>query len=65
MAKSLEQLEKDVSATVKLVLSEMEQLAAMPPELAQERLVLVRRVVLRKIWTLHKETVAHGNAASV
>ena len=64
MAKTFGQLEKECNALIKLVLSQMEELAAMPPEQASapyefnER----RRVVVRKIWTIFKESVQYDPA---
>jgi len=63
MAKTFEQLEKECNSTVKLVLIEMETLAAMPPEVAsdpyefQER----RQRVVRRIWSLFKECMTYAN----
>lgn len=58
--KSRDQLEKDVNATIKFVLSEMETLASLPPEVAGHPYTFGerRRQVVRKIWGLYKETMA-------
>jgi hypothetical protein len=59
MARTPEQLEREANAVIKLVLSEMELLAAMDPDEAcdpytyNER----RRRVVRKIWSLFKEAM--------
>jgi hypothetical protein len=60
MPKTIEQLERDVSATIKLILTEMEQLAGLPPAIAAEPYALQdrRKRVVRKIWSLYKDTLA-------
>jgi hypothetical protein len=66
VAKTREQLEKECAATIKLILSEMETLASMPPAAAgepdgfDER----RRRVVRKVWHLFKECLTYGAEAS-
>lgn len=61
MSKTFQQLEKDANSTIKLVLSEMEALAGMPPEQAGEPYSFDerRRRVVRKIWQLFKEAVVY------
>lgn len=61
MPKTFQQLEKDANSTIKLVLSEMEALAGMPPEHAGEPYAFDerRRRVVRKIWQLFKEAVVY------
>ncbi len=59
------QLRKDVSAAIKLILTEMETLAGLPPEQAfhpvefDER----RRRVVRRLWQLFKDLTANEPAA--
>ena len=52
-------LEKEARALVKLVLSFMEEAAALPPEKAAEPIQFNerRRIVMRKIWNLYKRCV--------
>lgn len=63
MAKTFVQLEKECNSTIKLVLIEMEALAALPPAQAsdpyefQER----RQRVVRRMWSLFKECLAYAN----
>lgn len=65
MSKTKSQLEKDTNAAIKLILSEMELLAALPPEIASEPYSFEerRRKVVRRIWNLYKE-LGNGNASS-
>lgn len=62
MPKTYEQLEKECNSTVKLVLLEMEALAALPPEQAGEPYAFQerRQRVVRKIWLLFKECMLNG-----
>lgn len=55
-------IEKDVNATVKLVMLEMERFASLPPEVANEpmRFNETRHQVIRKIWNLAKECIRYG-----
>jgi len=61
MGKTRDQLEKDIQATVKLVLTEMETLAAMDPTKASEPYGFEerRRRVIRKLWTTFKECLSY------
>jgi hypothetical protein len=63
MVKTQPQLEKDVNAALKLILSEMEMLAALPPEIASEPYAFEerRRKVVRRIWDLYKDILNYGN----
>lgn len=56
-------IDKEANATLKLVLSHMEQLASMAPEFAAEPYAYEerRQQVMRKIWNLVKLCVRHGN----
>ncbi len=60
MGKSEEMVRKDVAALIKLVLSELEVVASLPPELASspyefdER----RKRIVRRIWSVYKEALA-------
>lgn len=58
-------VENEVNATIKLVMVSLEEMAALPPELAadpgyfNER----RNSVIRKIWNLAKECMRYGALA--
>jgi hypothetical protein len=57
-----DELEKEVNATVKLIMLELERFAALPPEIANEPVAFnrARRDVIRKVWTLAKECIRYG-----
>jgi len=61
MAKSFQQLERECQATIKLVLVEMEALAAMDAAEAGNpyEFEARRRRVVRKIWGLFKDAVLY------
>lgn len=61
MAKTRRQYEADCNALVKYVLSEMEDLASLPPERAADPYVFDerRKQMVRKIWTNWKEAYNH------
>lgn len=61
MAKTREQLEKECQSTIKLILMEMEALAALPPEVAGDpyEFEARRHRVMRKVWSLFKEAVSY------
>jgi len=67
MAKTREQLEKDVGAAIKLILTELEDASLEDPLLAchpnafDER----RRRVVRRVWQLYKEVLAHAASGEV
>lgn len=54
--------EAEVSAAVKAVLLEMEHLASLPPEEANEPTAFndARRRVIRRLWALAKEGIQYG-----
>lgn len=56
------EIEAEVNATIKLVMTTMEDLAAMPPELASDPTAFNERrhQVIRKIWNLTKECIRYG-----
>lgn len=55
-------IEAEINATVKAVLFELEQLAAMDPRTASEPVEFNarRRRVIRRIWTAMRECVRYG-----
>ena len=55
-------IEAEVNATVKLIMAAMEDLAALPPEVAGDPVVFNQRrhQVIRKIWNLTKECMRYG-----
>lgn len=55
-------IEAEVNATIKLIMAAMEDLAAMPPEVASNPLEFNERrhQVIRKIWNLTKECMRYG-----
>jgi hypothetical protein len=55
-------LESEVKATIKLIMSTMEELAAMPPAVASDPATFneVRNRVIRKLWNLSKECIRYG-----
>lgn len=57
--KSLQQLEKEVNALLKLMLSELETCAALPPEEACDPYTFNERRhrLVRKTWNLFKEAL--------
>jgi hypothetical protein len=59
-------IEAEVNATIKLIMASMEDLAALPPEVAGDPIVFNdrRHLVIRKIWNLTKECMRYG-ASSV
>ena len=67
MAKTRQQLEKDANALVKLLLFEMEYLAATDAEVAAEPYAFDerRRRMVRKIWNLVKECLAYDPRGEV
>lgn len=56
--RTVEQMEKDVAATIKLVLSEMEIAARMRPEDAAHPYACEarRKAVIKAIWNLYRRT---------
>lgn len=63
MRKTPDALYKDVQASIKAVLSDMERLAALPPDEACNPLLFdeARRRVVRRFWQLYKDAVGHAN----
>lgn len=61
MTKTEEQLQRDVAATIKLILTELETVAGLAPDVACHPVAFDerRRRVVRKIWALYKEVLAH------
>jgi hypothetical protein len=61
MPKTLQQLEKECNSAIKLILLEMETLAALPPEQASSPVVFNERRerVIRKVWGLFKECLVY------
>lgn len=57
MGKTTDQLYKDVQSAIKLFLTEMERLAALPPPEACEPYSYdeTRRKIVRKVWQLYKD----------
>ena len=55
-------LESEVKATIKLIMSTMEELASLPPAQASDPLVFNERRnrVIRKLWNLSKECIRYG-----
>jgi len=56
------ELESEVKATIKLVMTTMEELASMPPAEAGSPLAFNERRnrVIRKLWNLSKECIRYG-----
>jgi hypothetical protein len=56
-------VEQEVNATIKLIMSTMEELAAMPPELASDPVAFNDRRIrlIRKVWNLAKECIRYGS----
>lgn len=56
------EVEAEVNATIKLIMAVMEDLAALPPEVAGDPIVFNdrRHQVIRKIWNLSKECMRYG-----
>lgn len=56
------EVEAEVNATIKLIMAVMEDLAALPPEVAGDPVVFNERrhQVIRKIWNLSKECMRYG-----
>ena len=65
MAKTRQQLEKDVNALVKAILSDYEALAALSPEEASEPYAfeMKRNAIVRRIWGVYKECLSHDPGA--
>jgi hypothetical protein len=57
-------VEQEVNATIKLIMFSMEELAALPPEIASDpgRFNEVRNRVIRKVWNLAKECIRYGSS---
>lgn len=56
------EVEYEVSAVIKLVMSEMERLAGLDPSEASEPIEFnqTRQRVIKKIWNLSKECIRYG-----
>lgn len=56
------EVEAEVNATIKLIMAVMEDLAALPPEVAGDPVAFNERrhQVIRKIWNLSKECMRYG-----
>lgn len=65
--KTQEQLNQDVNATIKFVLSKVEMVAALSPEEACHPVHLdeTRRQIVRKIWQLYKEVRQYGDTGGL
>jgi len=64
MAKTEEQLTKDISALIKLVLSDFETLASMEPIRCEPYMLEDRKKrVVRKIWSVYKDALALGKGS--
>lgn len=63
--KTEEQLRKDASATIKLILTELEEVALLPPEQACHPVLFDerRRRIVRRIWQLYKEVLQYDAPA--
>lgn len=61
-----DEVEREVAATIKLIMSEMERLASTPPEIAGEPVSFnaTRHTVIRKVWNLSKECIRYGTRAT-
>lgn len=59
------EVEQEVNATIKLLMSEMERLAALPPEEACDPVEFNERrhQLIRKVWNLAKECIRYGKRA--
>lgn len=59
--KTRQQLELECGRTIKIVLSELEDVAELPPEIAAEPYAFDarRRRVIRTLWGLFKEALNH------
>lgn len=57
-----EAFEREVSSGVKQILHEMEHMAALPPEEANEPVAFndARRRVIRQVWHIAREAVRYG-----
>lgn len=66
MDKALESLQRDTNAAIKAILSEMELLARLPPNLALEPTQYgeCRRNVVRRIWALSRKCMITGAKAN-
>jgi hypothetical protein len=55
-------VEQEVNATVKLIMSTLEELAAMPPASASDPALFndKRNRIIRKVWNLAKECIRYG-----
>lgn len=56
------EIEAEVNATIKLIMNTMEELAALPPDLAGNPISFNdrRHQIIRKIWNLTKECMRYG-----
>jgi hypothetical protein len=56
------EIEAEVNAVIKLVMGTMEELAALPPEVAGNPISFNdrRHLIIRKIWNLTKECMRYG-----
>lgn len=57
-----DELEREVAATIKLIMLEMERLASAEPHIAADPVAFnaMRHVVIRKVWNLSKECIRYG-----
>lgn len=57
-----DEVEREVAATIKLIMLEMERLASAEPHVAADPMAFnaMRRVVIRKVWNLSKECIRYG-----
>lgn len=57
-----DEVEREVAATIKLIMLEMERLASMEPHEAANPASFnaMRHVVIRKVWNLSKECIRYG-----
>ena len=55
-------VEQEVNATVKLIMSTMEEMAALPPIQASNPALFndKRNRIIRKVWNLAKECIRYG-----
>jgi len=67
MPKTREQLERDCNALIKYLLTELETLAGEDPIVASSPYTFEehRRGVVRRVWTLFKEALAHEPGGGV
>ena len=66
-AKTRKQLEADTGALLKMVFSELERLASMPPEQAAHPYTLepIRARLMRRIWSLFKASINYDPRGEV